>query len=162
MNGAEEIVKFWLQSEGCFLMESLAVPRSRGKEIDFLAVKLRGNKLQKIHVEVQVSNNFVMPGMKLEKLAEEYHRKKFSDPRIVEHIIGIFGSTYERWEVRGKMTLGGTDIRTEYKKRRKEDNVEVIFFDQVLAKVVTALSTGTSLNPVIQGLQFTKFHNVVN
>ncbi|MBU1164622.1 hypothetical protein KKA15_03605 [Patescibacteria group bacterium] len=156
MNAAELIVKHWYQNKGYFTMESVRL--ARNKELDLVLVKLSedGKKIvDKIHVEVQVANNFVNFGTPAEQMAKEYHQKKYISvkPAVEE----LLGTDYRMVEVRGKMALGSKDIRDEYIKLRKNMDVEVIPFETILKDVQNDMLTNIQSDPVIQAIQLVKF-----
>jgi len=157
MNSAEEIVKFWYESQGYFCIESRSVPHSRGKEIDLLAIRLAEDKktiTEKLHIEIQVSINSVNDKT-AEHLAELYNQSKFF--KVKDYVETILGKDYKMVEVRGKICRNGKNIRDEYIKIRARKGVSVIAFDYILKDVKQALLTNSQLNPIIQTLQFTKF-----
>lgn len=155
MNAAEEIVKYWYQSRGYFVMESIRL--ERGREIDLLAIKLSPDKkrvLERIHVEIQVSNNSIN-SRPVKEQAKEYHAKKFLAVR--KGVVIHFGKDYKMVEVRGEMSFGRRGTRSEYIKLREKKGVKVIPFESILQEVVTYLTTETQSNPVIQAIQLNKF-----
>jgi len=156
MNAAEEIVKYWYQKKGYFLMESIGLPR--GKEIDFLVVKLSKDSkriLDRLHIEVQVSNRSANYRDNPNEIARDYHNKKFKS--VERFVREILGSNYKMVEVRGKMAYRNKDIRDEYIKLRRKKGVEVILFEKILEEVIGKLRTNTEGNSVIQALQLVKF-----
>ncbi len=168
MNAAEEIVKYWYESKGYFVMDSLRIPKGRNKEIDLLAVKLSDDKngvADKIHIEVSVSNNslwFAKGDMAktIQADAERYHAKKFTDKNVSGYVKQLLGKDYKMVEVRGRMTLNGkTDARPEYIKQRKKMGVTVVPFETILKEVNETMSASIQANPIIQTVQLIKYQN---
>ncbi len=156
MNAAEEIVKYWYQSKGYFVMESVRLPR--GREIDLLAIRLADDNktvIDKLHIEVQVSNNFTNFKLTAQNIAEQYHLKKFL--LVQEAVRKIIGENYRMIEVRGKMAFGKADIRSEYMALRKKSGVEIIPFEEILKEILESLPPNIQSNPVMQALQYLKY-----
>jgi len=156
MNAAEEIVKFWYENKGYFVIESLRLKGN--KEIDLLAIRF--NNLTKVvedqvHIEVQVSNRFANYNKSVEELATEYHQKKFKS--VAEDVVHRLSRDFRMVEVRGKMAVGKNDIFEKYKDIRKKMGVEVIPFETVLREIIDEMKTNIQSNEVIQAIQLIKF-----
>lgn len=165
MNAAEEIVKYWYQSKGYFVMDSLRIPKGRNKEIDLLAIKLSNDKKKvadKIHIEVSVSNNSMwFEKGSVEKIikaeAQRYHAKKFEDSNVKQFATQLIGSNYKMVEIRGKMALNKKDVRPEYIKERMKMGVEVIPFETILKDINEIMLSNIQANPIIQTVQLIKY-----
>lgn len=108
----ENIVKGWLISQGCFVIQDLKVGR---KDIDILAVKIEGGKVIKgVHVEVQCSSEPIGylgvnkdAGKKdenqIENSIKEYVTKKYLDPAIQQKIKSLVGQGYDKMLVCGNL-----------------------------------------------------------
>ena len=149
MNPAEEIVKFWLQSNKCFMQFSIRLPHN--KEIDILAVDGTGNKS---HIEVSVSVRMANYTRNAEELAQEYHDRKFQS--VEQEVKNRLGEKYEKKLVVGKVSRGNTDITNEFVERCKQLNIEVILFQNILNEVRPLLLTNSHLNPIIKAVQLTE------
>lgn len=156
MNASEEIVKYWYQQQGYFLMESIRL--KGGKEIDFLAIKMSkdGKKIvDKLHIEVQVANRYANYTDSTAKIARDYHDKKFES--VKSFVQEILGKHYKMVEVRGKMAYKNEDIRSIYMGLRKRKNVEVVPFEKIIKDIESTLTTNIQSSSVIQSLQLVKF-----
>lgn len=156
MNAAEEIVKYWYQNQGYFSQESIHLPRN--KEIDLLLVRIEGNRVvDRLHVEVQISNRSANYSRSAVQMAKDYHERKFVSVRSA--VEPVLGNKYKMVEVRGRLNHGKKDILRDYTALRKKQGVTVIPFEAILVDLMTGFGTNTELRPVIQALQFLKFHH---
>lgn len=156
MNAAEEIVKYWYEKKGYFVMESLKCGRM---EIDLLGIKLSDNKkkiVDRIHVGIQVSNRSVNYNKPAWELAKEYHQKFVAD-KVKAKVKEILGKNYHMVEVRGEVAHGKKNIREEYTALRAKKGAVVIPFEDILKDLMDGFGTNTEFNPVIQTLKFLKY-----
>lgn len=149
MNPAEEIVKFWLQSNKSFMQSSIRLPHN--KEIDILAVDESGNKS---HIEVSVSVRMANYTRNATELAQEYYDRKFQS--VEREVKNRVGKNYKRKLVVGKVSRGNTDITNEFIEKCKKLNIEVILFKNILNEVRPLLLTNSHLNPIIKAVQLTE------
>jgi|SRR3989344_7217410 len=153
MNPAEEIVKFWLQHHGYFVMSSIHVPRGQNKEIDILAIHEKEGRRK--HIEVQVSVHSLNFKRTPQMTALYYKEEKFEHPKVLQEVHNRFGGdfSYEKELVLGEVSLKGKDVIIPLTDECKSLGITVIPFSQILREVATELGTGTHLNPIIKAIQ---------
>ena len=149
MNPAEEIVKFWLQTNKSFMQSSIRLPHN--KEIDILAIDENGNKS---HIEVSVSVRMANYTRDADELAQEYYDRKFQS--VEQEVKNRLGEKYEKKLVVGKVSRGNTDITDEFIDKCKKLNIEVILFAKILNEIRPLLLTNSHLNPIIKAVQLTE------
>lgn len=159
MNPAEEIVKFWLQSEGYFFQSSIRVEKGRGREIDILAVDVNGKN--KRHIEVSVSVKMSDYTSNPKTKAEKYSNK-FDLPEVRKEVENRFGkSPYKKFLVVGDVSLKKKDELDEFIKECKKHNITVINIRKILDDIIPVLGTHNNLNSIIRTIQIGhKFMNL--
>ncbi len=111
MNFAESLVGAALQSIGYLVIQGIKIGV---REIDFLAVKKVGDKLEYFHIEVSISYHpigvlrkhaaFGTSGDDIENSASEYIDKKFFQPKVCQAIKLIFGTDkYKKMFIHGRL-----------------------------------------------------------
>lgn len=157
MDPAEEIVSLWLKQQGYFSIPNIKIPKSRGKEVDFLTLKLEdnGEVKNRVHIEVHASVSPLGPlrpwspakynKMPIEDRVKYYYRTKFIGPTvegtgelknncIEDLVINVFKfDSYEKWLVLGRIHKYDTKegLVNEFQKY----NVKVFFLEDVLKRI---------------------------
>jgi hypothetical protein len=143
MNAAEHVTMRWLFSKGYFVMSSIkggSHPYGRN-ELDLLAIKEaeNGGIERRLHVEVSVSPAPIhMNPEKLDAAHDKLLSGKFTSVSPWVHTI-FGGRPYERWVVwNNELTSEACEHVKE--RLRREHQIEVHWFDDVLREYVPTLS----------------------
>ncbi len=149
MNPAEEIVKFWLQSNKCFIQSSIRLPKNR--EIDILSIDERGSKS---HIEVSISVRMANYKLNAQQLAKEFFSRKFNS--VEREVKNRIGENYKKKFVVGQVSYKSKDVTSEFIEECRKLDVEVILFQRILNEVRPTLGTNSHLNPVIKAIQLSE------
>src|SRR3989344_2717853 len=151
MNPAEEIVKFWLQQNGYFVMSSIRVPSGYNREIDILAVHEKEGKRK--HIEVSVSVRMQAINHTVQTLAEHFVLK-FNNERIVSEVRRKFhDQDYSKELIVGEVRLHGQDAFEEFEAACAKHGIVVISISSILKEAADTLGGHTHLNPIIKTIQ---------
>jgi len=159
----EEIVEYWLNSKGYFIMKNLKIRRN--KEIDFLAITLGEPDemlTKKAHIEVHVAAYSRAIGgghWPPSTYAERIVKTKFEDPVVVEEVVKRLGEGY------GKVAIWGSYGRRKPDREARKAlfdelgkrGVTVIPFEEVLEEVEGKIGTGMHMHPALRTIQYYKF-----
>jgi len=161
----EEIVEYWLNSKGYFIMKNLKIRRN--KEIDFLAITLGEpdeRLTEKAHIEVHVAaysraigGGYWPPPVYAERIV----KTKFEDPAVVEEVVRRLGEGYSKAAIWGSYGRRKPDreARKALFHELEKRGVTVIPFEKVLEDVERKIGTGMHVHPALRTIQYYKFRN---
>ncbi len=158
MNPAEEIVKYWLQENNYFFQSSIKVPKSRGKEIDILAID--NEEKERKHIEVSVSIRMADYENNPTSKAEDYYKNKFNHPEVKKEVEARLGAKYTKELIVGDLTLQKKDCLNEFTEQCKKFGIKVTHISTILNEIIPKLGTETHLNSIIKTTQLVSvFYN---
>ena len=158
MSAEKEVVNFWLNRKSYFTVNNL---KSGNKDIGILALKFdKGNLTKIMHVEVNCSiTGFSEQNYSMTKLIDE----KFNDKNLIKSIEKYTNKIDKGVEIENIIVLNSLPKnKKELINRFKNNNINVLEFEDILSDVMKELKTEYFKNDVIRTLQIVKFLMISN
>jgi len=158
LSAEKEVVNFWLNRKSYFTVNNL---KSGNKDIGILALKFdKGNLTKIMHVEVNCSiTGFSEQNYSMTKLIDE----KFNDKNLIKSIEKYTNKIDKGVEIENIIVLNSLPKnKKELINRFKNNNINVLEFEDILSDVMKELKTEYFKNDVIRTLQIVKFLMISN
>ncbi|MBU0980889.1 MAG: hypothetical protein KJ709_08865 [Nanoarchaeota archaeon] len=145
MNPEKEIMNWWLNKKGFFVMNSVKV--SGNKEVDIFAIRLADGRLvEAIHIETAVSVT------QTDSFSSKDYEAKFKDKAVTTKVTELIEQFVGKSEPYKRMLILGLT-----RKKPELEGIEINYFEDILADVIHKLDKQFYRSSVVRSLQLIKY-----